>query len=162
MGIKFCAFWYPFWPILTLNIFFKYSPIFFLSSRSIWVSKNAEFYAYSKSEDEIEKKWTNKSYFKKLAKKLFLRITFLSYVFFNFAFGFGISVKFCIFWYPNWPISGKKFSALFLRNIKWSTLLNSMVLSRSGEGGAKFLLECHTFRPLCRTSFVVQKSRSSI
>jgi len=33
--------------------------------------------------------------------------------FFNFAFGFGISVKFCIFRYPYWPIRRKKFSTLF-------------------------------------------------
>jgi len=31
----------------------------------MWVSKKAEFYAYSKSEDEIEKKWTNKKLFLK-------------------------------------------------------------------------------------------------
>ena len=43
----------------------KYSQNFFFSSRSIWVSKSAEFYAYSKSEDEIEKKCTNKNLFKK-------------------------------------------------------------------------------------------------
>jgi len=38
---------------------------FLSSNRSIWVSKKAEFYAYSKSEDEIEKKCTDKKLFKK-------------------------------------------------------------------------------------------------
>jgi len=32
-------------------------------------TKNAEFYAHSKSEDKIEKKCTNKSYLKKTSKK---------------------------------------------------------------------------------------------
>ena len=54
-------------PILTYfntKYFFQNTgQIFFLSSRSIWVSKNAEFYAYSKSEDEIEKKGSNKKLF---------------------------------------------------------------------------------------------------
>ena len=56
------------------------------------VPKCAEFHADSKSEDEIVKKWTNKSYFKKTSKKaVILGITFLSCGFFNFVFGFGIS-----------------------------------------------------------------------
>ena len=49
------------WRILAQN--------FLSSNRSIWVSKNAEFYAYSKSEDEIEKKCTDKKLFQKLIKK---------------------------------------------------------------------------------------------
>jgi len=36
---------------------------------SIWVPKNAEFYAYSKYEDEIEKKCTDKKLFLKTNKK---------------------------------------------------------------------------------------------
>ena len=76
-------------PILTYfntNYFFQNTvQIFFLSSRSIWVPKNAEFYAYSKSEDEIEKKYTNKKLFQKnLQKNSFLIITFLSCVLFQF------------------------------------------------------------------------------
>ena len=38
---------------------------YFSSYRSIWVPKNAEFHANSKSEDEIEKKCTNKMEFLK-------------------------------------------------------------------------------------------------
>jgi len=49
------------WRILAQN--------FLSSTRSIWVSKNAKFYAYSKSEDEIEKKCTNKKLFQKFIKK---------------------------------------------------------------------------------------------
>ena len=53
--------------------------------------------------------------------------------FYNFAFGFGISVKFCIFRYPYWPIWRKKFSALFKKNIMQSILIYSMDLSRWGR-----------------------------
>jgi len=47
-----------FGPILTYNTIFvsKYSPNIFTSNRAMWVPKIAEFYAYSKSEDKIEKK----------------------------------------------------------------------------------------------------------
>ena len=50
------------------------------------------------------------------------------------------------------------------KNIKWSILLNSMVLSRlgEGEGYAKFLLKCHALCPICHTAFIVHKSRSYI
>ena len=48
------------------------------------IPKKAEFYAYSKSEDEIEKKYTNKSYFKKLAKKQFFENNFFVMHFFQF------------------------------------------------------------------------------
>ena len=51
-------------PILTyFNTKYFYQntgQIIFASNRSIWVQKNAEFYAYSKSEDEIEKNCTDK------------------------------------------------------------------------------------------------------
>ena len=40
-----------------------------LSNRSIWVPKNAEFYAHFKSESEIEKKCTDEKLFQKLIKK---------------------------------------------------------------------------------------------
>jgi len=54
-------------PILTYfntkYFFHNTGQIFFYSIRSIWVPKNAELYAYSKSEDEIEKKYTNKKEF---------------------------------------------------------------------------------------------------
>ena len=76
-------------PILTYfntKYFFQDTgKLFFSSNRSIWVPKNAEFCAYSKSEDEIEKKYTNKKLFKKnLQKSGFLIITFLTYVLFQF------------------------------------------------------------------------------
>ena len=50
---------------------------------SIWVPKNAEFYAFSKSEDEIEKKCTDKVIFKKLAKKQFFENNFFVMRFFR-------------------------------------------------------------------------------
>ena len=63
----------------------------------------------------------------------------------NFIFRFGISIKFCAFWYPYWPIQRKKFSALFCE--KYSPLAyTSLVLSRwigRGRGVATFLLKCH-------------------
>ena len=76
-------------PILTYfntKYFFQNTgQIFFSSNRSIWVPKNAEFYAYSKSEDEIEKKCTNKKLFNKNKQKnCFLIMTFLSRVLFKF------------------------------------------------------------------------------
>ena len=68
-------------PILTYfdtKYFFQNTGQFcFSSNRSIWVPKNAEFYAYSKSEDEIGKKWTDKKIIlKKLAKKQFFENNF--------------------------------------------------------------------------------------
>jgi len=39
------------------------------SNRSIWVSKCAESFDDSKSEDELKKQCTNKNYFKKTNKK---------------------------------------------------------------------------------------------
>ena len=74
----------------------------FSLSRSIWVPKNAEFYAESKSEDKIEKKCTNKKLFLKPCKKA---------VFWDF--GFGISVKFCVFGTHIDLFEEKKFSVLF-------------------------------------------------
>ena len=74
-------------PILTYfntKYFFQNTgQIFFSSNRSIWLPKNAEFYAYSKSEDEIEKNYTNKKLFKKkLAKKQFSENNFFLMRFF--------------------------------------------------------------------------------
>ena len=54
-------------PILTYfntkYFFLNTGQIFSPSNRSIWVPKNAEFYAYSKSEDEIEKKFFDNNFF---------------------------------------------------------------------------------------------------
>ena len=64
ISIKFGTFWYPFWPILTPNIFFQNTGKNFFSQVGPYgYKKNAEFYAYSKSEDEIEKKLINKKLF---------------------------------------------------------------------------------------------------
>jgi hypothetical protein len=46
--------------------------ISFPSNRYIWLPKKGEFYAPSKSEDEIEKKCTNEMLFKKPSKKLLM------------------------------------------------------------------------------------------
>ena len=56
----------------------------------------------------------------------------------------------------------KVFQFHFLKNINWSILLNSVVLYRSGEGDVEFLLKCYARCPICRTSFLVHKSRYSI
>ena len=106
---------------------------------------------------------------KKLAKEqFFVNNFFVERFFLNFAFRFGISVKFCIFRYPYWPTWRKKFSTLFLKGIRQSILLYSMILSRWGRrstymrrdareerGGAIFLLKCHALCPICLTFLVV-------
>jgi len=58
----------------------------------------------------------------------------------------------------------KVFSSNFCKINKWSILLNSMVLSRSGEGAgdAIFLLKCHALHPICLKTSVVLKVCSSI
>jgi len=59
----------------------------------------------------------------------------------------------------------KVFSSNFWKIIRGlSILLNSMVLSRSGEGAGdtKFLLKCLALHPICLKTFVVFKVCSSI
>ena len=87
--------------------------------------------------------------------------------FLNFAFGFGISVKFCIFRYPFWPIWRKKFSALFFYILcslysftLWFCLgggdtVHTCVEMLGRRGGANFLLKCHALYPICLTFLVV-------
>ena len=61
--------------------------------------KFAEFYADFKSEDKL-KKTHDKVSIKKLLFASFLKYLFIGLLFLNFDFGFGISIKFCEFWYP--------------------------------------------------------------
>ena len=95
---------------------------------------------------------------KKLSKKQIFENNFFAMRFFsilsldlesvyNFAF-FGTHIE--IF-------EEKSFQLYFWKNIKWSILLFSMVLPRSGGGerDATFLLKCHALCPICLTFLVV-------
>ena len=112
-------------PILTYfntKYFFQNTgQIFFPSNRSIWVPKNAEFYAYSKSEDEIEKKCIDKKLFlKNLEKSSFLIITFLSCAFFQFCLWIWNQRKILRFLVPILTYLKKKVFSSIFSNMKWS------------------------------------------
>jgi len=58
----------------------------------------------------------------------------------------------------------KSFQLHFLKNNRWSILINSMVWSQLGEGvgDAKFLLKGLALHPICLKTSVVLKVSSSI
>ena len=63
------------------------------------------------------KKRMSESYYQKTAFLINFWKNFFSALFLNFIFRFGISIKFCVFWYPYWPIWGKKVLVCMLRKI---------------------------------------------
>ena len=91
----------------------------FSSNRSLWVTKNTIFYADSKFSFEIERSAQKKIYLKKLTKTQFLNNNF-------------IFLHFCLRIWNQRKILRflKKVQLYFLKNIKWSILLNAVVLSR--------------------------------
>ena len=88
----------------------------------------------------------------------------MSCVLFQFCFRIWKRCKILRLLVPILTYLKKKVFSAFLKNKRWSILLNSMVLSRSGEGAgdAKFLLICLALHPICLKTFVVFKVCSSI
>jgi len=72
----------------------------FLSSNTQWVPKYAEFYADSKSAEEIQKNCTNKKFFKKLARNSFLLLLFVGELFSSFCLQIWIQHKILCFLPP--------------------------------------------------------------
>jgi len=56
----------------------------------------------------------------------------------------------------------KSFQLYFWKNLKWSLILFSMVLFRSGggEGDENLFIKCHALYPICLAAFVVYFSLS--
>ena len=115
---------------LTQNIFLNIqTKTFFPHIGQYGYQKTQNFMLIPNLKMKLRKSALIKSYFKNWSKKQFFDNNFLTCVFFNFAFGFGISVKFCIFWYPYWPIS---------RTLIWVTTpfkTYSHLWRRGGWGG---------------------------
>jgi len=94
----------------------------------------------------------------KLAKGQFFGNNFFVMRFFLFCLRIWNQRKILLFLVPILTYLKKKvFSSIFGKNIKWSILLFSVVLPRSGggEGDATFLLKCHALCPICLTFLVV-------
>ena len=107
--------------------------------------------------------WKNPHDKKVIPKNLlfyrFIIITFYWFVFSQFCLQIWNKHEILRFLVPILTYLKKK---VFI-SIFWKILF-SVVLpwSGEGEGYAKFLLKCHALCPICRTSFVVHKSRSSL
>ena len=130
-----------------LIFFSKYSKKCFPQIGQYGYPKAQNFMLFPNLHTKLRKSALKKSYYN------FVIITSLSCLFSNFVFGFGISVKFCVFGTHIGLFEEKICQLFFWKNIKWSIILFSMVLFRS-QGDANFFLKCHALYPICLSHFL--------
>ena len=123
----------------------------------IWVPKNAEFYTNPKSEGKEKKHSTEKLFTKNWPFASFFKINHYLCPFSQFRLQIWNENKILRLGTHFYLFKEKSFQLSFLKNHRWSILLNSMLMSRSGEGAgiAKFLLTCLVLHPICLKTFVV-------